>query len=137
MTRDEQRLAQVLPDLADRVRRVLAAMAALGFPMTVTAGLRTTAQQQALYAQGRTVPGRVVTQADGVTVRSKHQEGRAVDCAFLVDGRPSWNDALPWGTYGSCAQAVGLTWGGTWRSFPDRPHVEWNGPVSDVMTRNV
>lgn len=38
--------------------------------MRVCQGLRTTAQQQAAYAEGRTAPGRVVTNADGVHHKS-------------------------------------------------------------------
>lgn len=117
------RLAGVDPEVATRVQRVLDAMAALGFPMVVTAGLRTVEQQQALYAQGRTAPGRIVTYADGVRKPSHHQSGRAVDCVFLVDGKPSWAEGHPWAAYGACAEAVGLTWGGRWK-MRDLPHVE-------------
>jgi peptidoglycan L-alanyl-D-glutamate endopeptidase CwlK len=67
------KLEGVHPDLVERIGRVLAAMAVLGFPMLVTEGLRTLARQQALYAQGRTKPGRIVTHMDGVKKRSKHQ----------------------------------------------------------------
>jgi peptidoglycan L-alanyl-D-glutamate endopeptidase CwlK len=117
------RLAGVDPAVATRVQRVLDAMAALGFPMMVVAGLRTVAEQQALYARGRTAPGRIVTYADGVTKPSHHQSGRAVDCVFLADGKPSWAEGHPWAAYGACAEAVGLVWGGRWR-MRDLPHVE-------------
>ena len=40
---------------------------------TITDGLRTTAQQQALYAKGRTTAGNKVTNADGVKNKSNHQ----------------------------------------------------------------
>lgn len=117
------------PVLIRRLRLVHSAMAALGFPMILTDGMRTEEEQRALYAIGRTKPGRIVTAADGITVRSQHQVkpdgyGYAADCCFLVDGRPSWSDDLPWEAYGACARAVGLRWGiriGTWI---DRPHVE-------------
>lgn len=112
------------PGLVERVSRVIAAMTALGFPMRVTDGLRTDAQQQALYAQGRSAPGPVVTHADGITKRSKHQDGKAADCAFWIDGKPSWSSTLPWDAYGACAKAVGLRWGGDFKSLKDRPHVE-------------
>lgn len=122
--RDRARLQAVHPVLAERMARVLAAMEALGHPMTVTCGLRSQAEQARLYQQGRTTPGAIVTHADGVKVPSRHQSGRAVDCAFMVDNAPSWRDDLPWKAYGYAGIAVGLTWGGLWRGLGDRPHLE-------------
>lgn len=120
-------MAQLHPDLLAKLGRVLAAMSALGFPMKVTSGVRTVAQQQALYARGRTTPGRIVTNADGIQKRSNHQPhpdgyGHAADCAFA--GPDPFGEAQPWAAYGACARAVGLVWGGDWTTFRDRPHVE-------------
>lgn len=127
MTTDK--LAGVHPRLAGIVREILDEMAALGHPMGVTDGLRTTEQQRTLFAKGRTAPGPIVTQADGIYKRSNHQAksdgfGHAVDCAFLMGGKFSWEDAHPWATYGKIAIGHGLTWGGMWQAFPDRPHIE-------------
>ena len=124
------KLAGVHPKLRNAVLRLLSVMAELGYPMLVTDGVRTDAEQQALYAQGRTAPGPIITHADGVTHRSNHQlhadgTGHAVDCAFLVNGQPSWDDALPWRLYGEAAKALGCTWGGDWQTIKDRPHIEW------------
>ena len=119
------------PDLLARLDRVLAAMSALGFPMKIVQGVRTVAEQQALYAQGRTTPGRIVTNCDGVTNRSNHQAkangfGYAADCAF--EGADPFGETKPWRAYGACAVAVGLVWGGDWKgSLVDRPHVELKG----------
>jgi peptidoglycan L-alanyl-D-glutamate endopeptidase CwlK len=123
-------LTGVHPLLVARVAVVLTGMELLGYPMTVTAGLRTVEQQQALYAAGRSLPGHIVTNDDGVTHRSNHQArasdnlGHAVDCAFVVNGQISWDDALPWGTYGRLGQLLGLAWGGGFASLVDRPHLE-------------
>lgn len=116
------------PDLVSRVERVLAAMQGHGWPMIVTDGLRTAAQQMALYAQGRSRPGRIVTRCDGITTKSRHQAqadgfGHAADCTFVVDGA-LWYEGVPWDVYGREVRAVGLVWGGDWSAFPDRPHVE-------------
>ena len=123
------------PELVDRILRITNAMAVLGFPMLVTDGVRTTAQQQALYAQGRSKPGKIVTYADGVNKKSNHQAksdgyGHAVDCCFLVDvdgdgvDDPSWSEKHPWVLYGAMARSLGLVWGGDWTTIVDRPHVE-------------
>lgn len=123
------KLEGVHPQLARAVARILVAMAELGFPMLITDGVRSTEEQQALYAKGRTAPGPKVTNADGVRVKSNHQPkadgyGHAIDCCFLVDGKPSWDATLPWRLYGEAAKALGLTWGGEWKSLVDKPHIE-------------
>lgn len=122
-------LDPLVPRLRAGVPKILAAMDALGFPMMVTDTLRTTEEQQALYAKGRTQPGPIVTNADGLTTRSNHQAhgdglGHAVDCCFVVDGKPSWDARLPWKVYGACAEALGFTWGGSWTALHDLPHIE-------------
>lgn len=115
------------PALKAKVTQVLTAMAALNHPMRVCQGVRTAAQQEALYAQGRTAPGRIVTNCDGVKRKSNHQEypdgyGHAVDCNFLT-GDP-FGETQPWSLYGAAVKAVGLIWGGSWTTFQDRPHAE-------------
>lgn len=113
------------PQLLEKVYRVLAAMSALGFPMRICQGVRTVAEQQALYAQGRTAPGAMVTNCDGVIKKSNHQRGadgygRAVDCCFL--GPTPFIG--PFDVYGAAGQALGLRWGGTFTTLIDRPHLE-------------
>lgn len=125
----DKRLRGVHPDLIEKVGRILLAMETLGHPMIVVSGLRTDAEQASLYAQGRTKPGKIVTNLDGVTKRSNHQSkadgwGHAVDMAFLRNGKPSWAEDHPWELYGLTAESLGLTWGGRWKKLVDRPHIE-------------
>lgn len=126
--KDAKKLAGVHPQLIDKITRVLAAMDALGHPMMVTDGVRTLEQQRALYAQGRTAPGPVVTNCDGTEKRSNHQLrldklGHAVDCCFVVNGKPSWDAHLPWKAYGALGEALGLRYGGRFKMV-DCPHLE-------------
>lgn len=133
IARDTQRLVGVHPDMAAALEKILAAMDALGFAMTVTEGVRSTERQWTLYQQGRTTPGPIVTQLDGHVKRSKHQVnadglGHAVDCAFLDDPLTTrvetYDPAQPWDLYGRMGEALGLTWGGRWTSPHDMPHLE-------------
>lgn len=126
-TRDHERLVGVHPALVEVVTRILASQEAAGVPMFVVQGLRTTVQQQALYARGRTTPGRIVTMKDGILHRSNHQPhadgyGHAVDCAF-VGGDP-FSTKHNWEAYGQLAEDAGLRWGGRWSHPSDSPHVE-------------
>lgn len=113
--RDKQRLEGVKDALVRVVTR-----AATMYPGTfmVLEGLRTKERQAALYAQGRTVPGKVVTW----TRNSKHLTGDAVDLAPVVGG------AIPWGSpaaFDELAQVVfraaelegvAITWGADWNN---------------------
>lgn len=122
------KLHGVHPRLVAAVQRIQYAMAELGHSMFVTDGVRTLEQQMALYAQGRSAPGKIVTNADGWRTKSNHQVkadgyGHAVDMCFLLDGKPSWADDHPWDLYGLMAKTLGLSWGGDWKK-PDRPHIE-------------
>lgn len=121
------------PDLVEKLTRVFAAMHALGYPMRLIEGVRSTERQQQLYAQGRTKPGKVVTNADGITKKSNHQAkadgfGHAADCAFIDDPKTprdeTFDQSMPWQAFGACAEAVGLRWGGRWVTLRDYPHVE-------------
>jgi peptidoglycan L-alanyl-D-glutamate endopeptidase CwlK len=123
-----KRLDGVHPKLVTAVEKIQFVLAYLGHPMMVTDGVRTLQQQIELYAQGRTAPGRIVTNADGIRNKSNHQMkddgwGHAVDMTFIIDGRPAWPDKAPWKLYGEVAKACGCNWGGDW-STPDRPHIE-------------
>ena len=125
--RDEARLVGVHPALVDKLRLILADMDGAHSPMFVVQGVRTDEQQEALYAQGRTEVGEIVTYKDGVTTRSNHQVhddglGYAVDCAF-VDVKP-FDPLHPWGHYGTLVEAAGLKWGGHFLGFADLPHAE-------------
>lgn len=125
--RDRVRLVGVHPALIEALREVFDEMDGWGHPMFVVQGVRTVAQQQALYAQGRTVAGVVVTMKDGVKFRSNHQPhadgfGHAVDCAFS-SGAP-FAPTHPWEVYGEKCEARGLIWGGRWSHPHDAPHAE-------------
>lgn len=84
--RSKSRLAGVQAPLRRVVERAIE-LTAVDF--TVLEGLRTLERQQALYAQGRTKPGKVVTW----TMNSRHLEGAAVDLAPVdSSGRILWED---------------------------------------------
>lgn len=126
--RDISRLQGVHPTLVSRVTSILRDMELGNAPMFVVEGVRSVARQAALYAQGRTTPGPIVTHADGIKNRSRHQVhednfGYAVDCAFVDPVNP-FAETHPWESYGEAAEARFLVWGGRWTSIMDKPHVE-------------
>ncbi len=53
--------------------------------LIITQGFRSKAEQDALYAQGRTKKGKIVTNAKGSDYSSQHQWGIAFDIALKYD----------------------------------------------------
>lgn len=105
--------------------------------------LRTVAEQNALYAKGRTVPGNIVTNAKGTSYSSQHQWGIAVDfyIDMDVDGDGSkaddaFNDSTKlFERVGAIAKSIGLGWGGDWTAVKDRPHLylpDWGSTTSKL-----
>lgn len=116
------------------------------FQIVILSGLRTQEQQAALYAQGRTTPGKIVTNAADAST-SPHGRGAAIDCVpvrestgsyvkTVYTGNESDDDALPDGTkardtaneriatYVSLVKEHGLTSGADFPGLHDTPHAE-------------
>jgi hypothetical protein len=64
-----------------------------------------------------------VTQARGG--QSNHNFGLAVDLCPFTNDKPDWNAPMSaWAAIGATAEKHGLEWGGHWKKFIDKPHVE-------------
>ena len=112
-----------------------------GFPenmaIRVVQGLRTIDEQNAIYAQGRTTPGKIVTKARGG--HSYHNYGLAIDFALMFDkdGNGSF-ETLSWDTSSDADhdqvkdwqevvkvfEAAGWEWGGKFSTIKDAPHLQ-------------
>jgi len=113
-------MLSLLPYVSKQVDLVLKEMEKRGHPMKITSTYRTWAEQDALYEQGRSKPGKKVTNAQGGY--SWHNYKVAADLCFTT-GDP-FGETQPWDMYGTVAQMYGLEWGGSWSSFPDKPHIQ-------------
>ncbi len=135
-TASENRLKKIHPELASRIRAVVAALAQAGINIEVVQGLRTIAEQNELYKQGRTKKGPVVTNAKGG--QSNHNYGLAVDVVPFVNGQPQWNAPNSvWMAIGHEGNKLGLEWGGSWKKFIDKPHLQLPGlSIKQCMTLN-
>lgn len=131
----EKRIATLHPKIRDEVQRLFDRAnneLLLGNAKArVICGFRTIAEQNALYKQGRTAPGKIVTNAKGGY--SIHNYGLAFDFCLIVDGKyASWEwlkdfdkDKTPdWMEFVDLFKANGYEWGGDWKSFKDRPHLQ-------------
>jgi peptidoglycan LD-endopeptidase CwlK len=116
MSRDPKEL---VPELQEKYAEFCARMDGERLRFILTATRRTPEEQAALYAQGRTKPGKIVTW----TLKSKHIEGKAFDIAMLDDkGKINWQGTA-YQRPGEIGEEIGLEWGGSW-SKPDRPHFQ-------------
>lgn len=83
----------------------------------VVQGLRTFAESNVLFAQGRTTPGPIVTNAPAG--ESYHNYGLAFDFAMVTNGRNDYVVGPLWMKVVAIMKAAGMTWGG---DFPDGQH---------------
>lgn len=142
--RSERNLATVLPELQHAIRewmvqRVLLWAAKRNLAVRVICGTRSYAEQDALYEQGRSKPGKRVTNARGGY--SNHNFGIAVDIGIfdLSKTGAAQYDSVPDKTYRELAKECGLPagclWGGNWQSMPDAPHYQlakWGSTTAAV-----
>lgn len=85
--------------------------------------LRTFAESDALYAQGRTAPGEIVTQAKAG--QSYHNYSLALDFHLVINGKDSWGVDHNWMKVVNIFKAHGFSWGGDFPgNFKDYPHLE-------------
>lgn len=114
-------VTQLAPGMQAAVAAVLAALRAEGRTPWLFECVRTPARQAYLYAQGRTRPGAVVTNAAS-HLQSWHGHGLAVDIICRVG---LWTAPQFFAALGPVAETHGLTWGGRWPTLPDVPHLQW------------
>jgi peptidoglycan LD-endopeptidase CwlK len=136
-----QRANLLHPAIREEVISMITHIENSHFPPTVQIriiqGLRTIKQQEDLYAQGRTKPGKIVTNARGG--QSIHNYGLALDFALMYDKDKngsfeilSWSTGedfdgdkiSDWSEVVKAFKSIGFVWGGDWVSFKDYPHLE-------------
>lgn len=88
----------------------------------IVQGLRSMAESDALYAQGRTKPGKIVTNAPGGS--SYHNYGLAFDFAMITNGKDDYVVGPNWMKVVNIMESHGMTWGGTFPTIVDDPHFE-------------
>lgn len=110
------------PRLRKIVPQIIAECKAQGLPVLVTQTMRTKAEQDALYAQGRTKPGNIVTNV--WYPNSAHCWGVAFDFCRNAKGREYDDSDGFFSKVAAIAKPYGLTWGGDWKNFVDKPHLE-------------
>ena len=129
-------VTELHPKVATMAMAFLQACDNAGIDLLITSTYRDHASQNELYAQGRTKPGKIVTNARGG--QSWHNYRLALDVVPLRNGKCVWDDKDPiWLKVGEIGESLGLEWGGRWAAkFRDRPHFQYTGGLSLADLQN-
>ena len=120
------------------ITQVEAFLSPKGVTVEVISGLRSWAAQAALYASGRTKPGRIVTKAKPGS--SWHNYGLAIDLGLFKNGvyldekKPAEADKL-YSEIGKIAAKLGIEWAGSWKTFTETPHFQVTFGMSLAQAR--
>lgn len=116
------------PYVAALATLFVASCKSAGIDVILTSTYRDHESQNALYAQGRTTPGKIVTNAKGG--QSFHNFRLAFDFCPIVNGKAQWADASLFERCGKIAESVGLEWAGRWKSFSEMAHCQATGGLT-------
>lgn len=125
---DSRNLSDLLP-VVQRAAIIAIADAELktGLKLIVTCTYRDNQMQAVLYAQGRTTPGKIVTNDPGPG--GPHSLRVALDIAPAVKdlgGKVTLVYDTPlWPQISQCFKNQGFEWGGDWHSIKDKPHFQF------------
>lgn len=119
--RSEKAIATLLPEVQPYARALVAKAAQHGITIKVISGLRTYDEQNELFSQGRTKPGRIVTRARAGF--SNHNFGIAFDIG-VFEGNKYLDDSPKYKAVGILGMDLGLEWGGNWKTIVDQPHFQ-------------
>lgn len=115
-------IKELHPILQNKATKLIELCDKAGIDIILTSTYRDYESQNALYATGRTKPGKIVTKAKGGY--SYHNFRVAFDVVPVKNGKAIWNDWKLWDMVGKLGQSIGLEWGGNWE-FKDRPHFQY------------
>ncbi|WP_374328317.1 M15 family metallopeptidase [Azonexus sp.] len=119
--RSEKNILTLLPEVQPMARALVQKAALHGISIKVLSGLRSYAEQDALYAKGRTAPGPKVTNARAGY--SNHNFGIAFDIG-VFEGARYLADSPKYKAVGALGMDLGLEWGGSWKTIVDQPHFQ-------------
>lgn len=134
----DKKLMRIHPFLSNKARQLIRISHAQGIFIIITQGKRSNEEQNRLYAQGRSNPGKIVTNVRGGY--SYHNYGLAFDYCVcdIIGGKliPNWSVDKRWLRVGNLGKNLGLEWGGDWKSFKDYPHFQYTFGLSIEQLRN-
>ena len=128
----DRNLSDLHDDLKQLCNDFLDKCAAAGLHVFIVTTWRSPADQDALYAQGRTTPGHIVTNAragqsaHNFTLPDGTPASKAFDIGVMLNGKYDAAGLSPdWHTAGQIGTAIGLDWyGAPDAKFHEMPHFQ-------------
>jgi peptidoglycan L-alanyl-D-glutamate endopeptidase CwlK len=128
-------LDDLLPEVKTRVEKFIQSCKDKGIDILVTSTYRDMESQAALYAQGRTTEGKIVTNAGPGD--SYHNWRCAVDVVPLVNSKPDWDGNHPvWAQIGAIGSECGLEWAGNWVNFKELAHFQYTNGLTIAQLKS-
>jgi peptidoglycan L-alanyl-D-glutamate endopeptidase CwlK len=122
-------LNELLPQVKTKVEHFIQLCKDNNIDLLVTSTYRDLESQAALYSQGRTSPGKIVTNAGPGD--SYHNWRCAIDVVPLVNGKADWDGSHPvWAEIGRLGKEAGLEWAGEWVHFKELAHFQYSGGLT-------
>ena len=122
-------LNELLPQVKTKVEHFIQLCKDNNIDLLVTSTYRDFESQAALYSQGRTSPGKIVTNAGPGD--SYHNWRCAIDVVPLVNGKADWDGSHPvWAEIGRLGKEAGLEWAGEWVHFKELAHFQYSGGLT-------
>lgn len=119
--RSERCISTLLREVQPLARALVQKASQHGVVIRVISGTRSFEEQDALYSEGRSAPGPIVTNARGG--ESNHNYGIAFDVG-IFEGSHYLQDSRNYKLVGALGMDLGLSWGGAWKRFVDECHFE-------------
>lgn len=125
---NSREIDRLRPDVAANCHKFVALCREAGYPVLVTGTVRDSEYQEQCYARGTSMS----------KVPSFHSvaAGLAFDICKNIKGQ-EYSDNAFWAGVGAIGQKMGFEWGGSWKSFVDKPHFQWSehGKYTSGMIR--
>ncbi len=125
---NSRQISDLHPKVQTLCKRFIEMCKTKGIDVIITSTYRDFASQDALFAQGRTKPGKKVTNARAG--QSYHNFRCAFDFVPIVNGKAVWNDTGLFTKCGEIAELVGLEWAGRWTKFKEMAHCQYTGGLT-------
>ena len=119
---NSRKISDLHPIVKEQCRHFIEACAVQGVDVIITSTLRDNEAQAALYSQGRSRSGPIVTHAKPGT--SAHNYGLAFDFVPVVNGKADWQNTATFQLGGKIAESLGLEWAGRWSHFIELAHCQ-------------
>lgn len=130
-----RKLTDLQSPVAHRAQSFLDLCEKRGLEVLIYCTLRTEREQDELYKIGRSLPGKIVTNARGG--ESWHNLGCAFDFVPMLKGKPQWENKHLYAECGAIAESVGLEWSGRWSGkLKETAHCQYRGGLSLAQARS-